>query len=114
MFVALGVLLKVPFLLRLTSMSSNDCQATKGVSGLYDVIETVLEKFGDYFERIKAQLEPPAPPSRHLMKIFMNTMVHVITTLAIVTKYCDIIGKDAGFHRAAKTAFRRASKSRDS
>ncbi|VDC07066.1 unnamed protein product [Peniophora sp. CBMAI 1063] len=74
-FVAVGALLK----------------ATRGVSELYNVIGTLLEKFSSYLERLKVHLEPSLPPTPHLMKIFVDTLVQVLLTLAIVTKYCGAV-----------------------
>lgn len=79
------------------------------MTGLYDVTEALLHRFNSYLERIKVHLEPSTPPTPLLMRIFVDTLVQVLTTLAIVTKYCNAIENQHALQKVARAAFRRTS-----
>ncbi|KZV62887.1 hypothetical protein PENSPDRAFT_670064 [Peniophora sp. CONT] len=64
-------------------------QAAKGVSELYDSIESLLRKIGTCLTRIKVYLQPSSPPNPALMDVLRMTLVQVFIVLGIVTKYCD-------------------------
>ncbi|VDB93418.1 unnamed protein product [Peniophora sp. CBMAI 1063] len=76
-FVAIGVLL----------------QATKGVSGLYDVIEHLFRKIASYLNRVPIYLNSSTQPAPVLMTILVNTCIQVLEVLAMTTKYCDLSTK---------------------
>ncbi|KZV71697.1 hypothetical protein PENSPDRAFT_733947 [Peniophora sp. CONT] len=68
-------------------------QATKGVSGVYNAVETLLDKIKNYLQRVSIHLKPSILPSPTLMDILVNTLVHIFTALALTTKYCDAVVK---------------------
>ncbi|VDB88494.1 unnamed protein product [Peniophora sp. CBMAI 1063] len=83
-------------------------QATQGVSRLYDAVETLLQKVTDYLERVSIHLEPLTPPSPALMDILIDTLVHILTTLALATRYCNsVIASDSRAKNVARAVFRR-------
>lgn len=92
---------------------SNATQATKGVSHLYDAIETLLRKINDYLERVSIHLEPSSPPSPALTNILVDTLVHILVALALATRYCNSAVKDVSRAlNVARAIFRRGSELR--
>ena len=77
-------------------------QATKGVSQLYDTIESLLQKVRDYVERIGIYMQPATPPSPPLMRILLDILVRVLSVLATVTTYCDRAAERHSMLRKAK------------
>ncbi|KZV61419.1 hypothetical protein PENSPDRAFT_298261 [Peniophora sp. CONT] len=83
-------------------------KAAKGVSGLYDAIETLLHKVKHSLDRIKIHLSPSTPPSPALFSILVDTLVQVFTILAIVTKRCDMaVQSDSKFGKVTRVLSRR-------
>ncbi|VDB86734.1 unnamed protein product [Peniophora sp. CBMAI 1063] len=70
--VALGVLLK----------------AVNGVSRLYNTIETLFNMVQGCLERVLVYLDASKPLSLALKKTLIKILAHILTLLAIVTKYC--------------------------
>ncbi|KZV62656.1 hypothetical protein PENSPDRAFT_670205 [Peniophora sp. CONT] len=75
-FVAIGVLL----------------QAAKGITALYNAIESLLRKVNACLVRIKVYLESSSPPNPALVDVLRFILVQVFVVLGIVTKYCDKAG----------------------
>ncbi|KZV64127.1 hypothetical protein PENSPDRAFT_669265 [Peniophora sp. CONT] len=67
-------------------------QAAKGVSALYDAIESLLRKINACLARTRVYLEPLSRPNPALMDILRMALVQVFIVLGIVTKYCDKAG----------------------
>lgn len=61
----------------------------KGVTQLYDAVESLLREVKDYVERVGIHLEPPTMPNPAVMRILLDTLVQILKVLGIVTKYCD-------------------------
>ena len=78
-------------------------QATKGVSDLYDTIESFFETVKGYIERISIHLQPSTPPTPAVMRILLDTLVQVLDFLAIVTKYCNRAVERNAWMKKAKT-----------
>ena len=78
-------------------------QATKGVSDLYDTIESFFETVKGYVERIGIHLQASTPPTPSVMRILLDTLVQVLDFLAIVTKYCNRAVERNSWMRKAKT-----------
>ena len=101
--VAIGALLKVktPTISDLR-FDAHRAQATKGVSQLYDTIESLLQKVRDYVARIGIYMQPATPPSPPLMRILLDILVRVLSVLATVTTYCDRAAERHSMLRKAK------------
>ena len=90
-------------------------KATKGVSELYDTIESFIQKVQDYVERIGIHLQPSTPPTPAVMRILLETLIQVLNFLGIVTKYCGLaVEKDSWLKKAKDVVSLRASKRRAS
>ena len=89
-------------------------QATKGVSALYDAVESLFDEIKVSLERVIVHLPndgtPRTPPSTAVMSILMDIIVEVLTAIAIATKYCDLAVKDESwFKRLLRAIPRRTS-----
>ena len=108
MFGAVGVLLQVWKTYGLSCYHSADlAQATKGVSHLYDAIESLLQKVQEYLTRVSIYLKPAIPPSSALLDILVDTLVHIFTVLALVTKYCHTTAESDSKLKVLGSATRR-------
>ncbi|VDC01053.1 unnamed protein product [Peniophora sp. CBMAI 1063] len=64
-------------------------QATKGVSELYDTIESFSQIIKDYADRMHIHLESSVQPAPEVMRILLDTLVQILNFIGIVTKYCN-------------------------
>ena len=78
-------------------------QATKGVSDLYDTIESFFETVKGYIERIAIHLQPSTPPTPAVMRILLDTLVQILNFIGIVTKYCNRAVERHSWMKKAKT-----------
>ena len=92
-FVAVGVLLQVGVISGRSLFVAYRAQATKGVSQLYDAIETLLRRIKDYLERLSTHLAPSVLPTPPLMNVLVDTLAHVFAALALATSHCDVASK---------------------
>ena len=98
------------------SSGSDRPQATRGVTKLYDDIESLLEKIKGCLDRVAIHLPKHsalrAPPTPALMNIFTDTLVQVFIALAITTKYCDLVfEEEPGYKKIARNVLRRTRRS---
>ena len=94
------------------SSGSDRPQATRGVTKLYDDIESLFEKIKGCLDRVAIHLPESsalrAPPTPALMNIFTDTLVQVFITLAITTKYCNLVFEEEPWYKKiARNVLRR-------
>ncbi|VDC02882.1 unnamed protein product [Peniophora sp. CBMAI 1063] len=64
-------------------------QATKGVSGLYDVVEHLFREMASYLNRVPIYLDSSTTLAPALMNILVKACIQVLEVLAVTTKYCN-------------------------
>ncbi|KZV62659.1 hypothetical protein PENSPDRAFT_739236 [Peniophora sp. CONT] len=84
-------------------------QTTKGVSGLYDSVEALLQEVIVYLKRVTIHLKPKVPPAPEVMNVLADALVQVFTALAMATKYCNLAVKsDSRLRSLMRVSFRRS------
>ncbi|KZV72347.1 hypothetical protein PENSPDRAFT_683734 [Peniophora sp. CONT] len=81
-------------------------RATKGVSGIYDAVEALLQRVTDYFQHVSDLLDASMPPTPALTNILVETLVQLFIALALATKHCSIAAKrELWFEKAMRVIF---------
>jgi hypothetical protein len=84
-------------------------QTTKGVSDVYNTLESLLSRLGAFLTRVDVHLTSRSAPSPALQEIFIKTLIQLMHVLALFTKYLDKNVSKSNVKRNIKRAFRRAS-----
>ncbi|KAI0035559.1 hypothetical protein K488DRAFT_68355 [Vararia minispora EC-137] len=80
-FVAFGVLLTLPIRI---------IQAAKGVSAVYDGLETLMVKLGSFLDRLQIHLDAPTLRSADgLTSVLVRILAQLLHVLALATKYLE-------------------------
>ena len=67
----------------------------------------MLQKVQEYLTRVSIHLKPAIPPDSALLDILVDTLVHIFTVLALVTKYCHTTAESDSKLKVLGSATRR-------